>query len=124
MATSRMPDEFFDLVSHHLPPENPVGPRGGRPATPHRTVVKVLCYVLPTDCRRPDVPPGTGCSTAASSATTGTISRDASSAARTACSLPEPAAYAASAADTSRPAEPSSPGKRGLARVRPATASP
>lgn len=31
MATSRMPDEFFDLVNHHLPPEPTVGPYGGRP---------------------------------------------------------------------------------------------
>ena len=31
MAAARMPDEFFDLVAHHLPPEQPVGPRGGRP---------------------------------------------------------------------------------------------
>ena len=27
MASARMPDEFFDAVSHHLPPEQPVGRR-------------------------------------------------------------------------------------------------
>jgi hypothetical protein len=31
MAEARMPNEFYDLVSHHLPPEQPVGPKGGRP---------------------------------------------------------------------------------------------
>ena len=51
MAANSMPDEFFDLVSHHLPSEQPVGPRGGRPAIPHRTVVRVLWYVLTTGCR-------------------------------------------------------------------------
>jgi hypothetical protein len=25
-----MPDEFFETVAHHLPPEMPVGPKGGR----------------------------------------------------------------------------------------------
>jgi hypothetical protein len=34
-----MPEEFFQLVSHHLPPEQPVGPKGRRPPIPHRTVV-------------------------------------------------------------------------------------
>jgi hypothetical protein len=27
MAEARMPNEFYDLVSHHLPPEQPVGPK-------------------------------------------------------------------------------------------------
>src|SRR4051794_5884655 len=40
MASSRMPDEFFELVSHHLPPQPTVGPKGGRPPIPHRTVLK------------------------------------------------------------------------------------
>jgi|SRR4051812_32166586 transposase len=62
MASSRMPDEFFDLVSHHLPPERPVGPKGGRPQIDHRTVVKVLWYVLATGCRWEDVPQEMGCS--------------------------------------------------------------
>jgi len=36
MASARMPDCFFDLVAHHLPPEQPVGEQGGRPAIGHR----------------------------------------------------------------------------------------
>jgi transposase len=62
MASSRMPDEFFDLVSHHLPPEPIVGPKGGRPPIPHRTVLKVIWYVLASGCRWEDVPPEMGCS--------------------------------------------------------------
>ena len=62
MASSRMPDEFFDLVSHHLPPEPVVGPKGGRPPVPHRTVLKVIWYVLASGCRWEDVLPEMGCS--------------------------------------------------------------
>jgi hypothetical protein len=31
MAIARMPEAFFDLAAHHLPPEQAVGPAGGRP---------------------------------------------------------------------------------------------
>jgi transposase len=57
-----MPDEFFELVSHHLPPEQPVSSRGGRRRIPHRTVLRVLWFVLTTGCRWEDVPPELGCS--------------------------------------------------------------
>src|SRR5436190_5743811 len=63
MAAARMPDEFFDLVAHHLPPEPPpVGPKGGRPWIGHRAVVRVIWFVLATGCRWEDVPPELGCS--------------------------------------------------------------
>jgi len=62
MALARMPDDFYDLVSHHLPPEQPVGPRGGRPAIAHRPVLNVIWFVLATGCRWEDVPPAMGCS--------------------------------------------------------------
>jgi transposase len=62
MASSRMPDAFYDLVSHHLPPEQPVGPKGGRPRIGHRVVLKVIWYVLAVGCRWEDVPPDMGCS--------------------------------------------------------------
>jgi hypothetical protein len=29
MACTQLPDEFFDAVAHYLPPEEPVGPKGG-----------------------------------------------------------------------------------------------
>src|SRR5262249_52136414 len=62
MAQSRMPDEFYDLISHHLPPEQPVGPKGGRPRIAHRIAIKVIWYVLAARCRSEDVPPELGCS--------------------------------------------------------------
>ena len=63
MAASHMPDEFYDLVAHHLPPEPPrVGPNGGRPWVPHRVVVRVLWYVRATGVRWADVPTELGCS--------------------------------------------------------------
>jgi transposase len=62
MAAARMPDEFFDLVSHHLPPEKPVGPKGGRPSIPHRTALGVIWFVLATGNRWEDVPKEMGCS--------------------------------------------------------------
>jgi transposase len=62
MADARLPDEFYDLVSHHLPPEQPVGPRGGRPCIAHRVVLKVIWFVLVTGCRWQDVPLELGCS--------------------------------------------------------------
>jgi transposase len=62
LATAHMRDEFFDLVAHHLPPEQPVGPNGGRPRVGHRVVVRVLWFVLATGCRREDAPAELGCS--------------------------------------------------------------
>src|SRR5215203_4697745 len=62
MAGARMPAGFFRLAAHHLPPEQPPGPAGGRPALEHRQVVNVLWFVLATGCRWDDVPPEMGCS--------------------------------------------------------------
>src|SRR4051812_18985600 len=57
-----MPDEFYDLVAHHLPPEHPIGPRGGRRRIGHRAVVRVIWFVLASGTRWEDVPPELGCS--------------------------------------------------------------
>jgi transposase len=62
MASAHLPDEFYDLVSHHLPPEQPVGPKGGRPRIAQRLVLKVIWFVLTTGCRWEDVPHEMGCS--------------------------------------------------------------
>jgi transposase len=62
MAHAHMPDDFYDLVSHHLPPEQPVGPKGGRPRIAHRIVLKVIWFVLASGCRWEDVPHEMGCS--------------------------------------------------------------
>lgn len=62
MADARMPEEFFEEVMTFLPVEQGVGPQGGRPPTPHHTVLKVLWFVLTTGCRWEDVPLELGCS--------------------------------------------------------------
>jgi transposase len=59
---SRMPEEFFRELEPHLPPEKPIGLRGGRPMIGHQTVVKVIWYVLTSGCRWQDVPLEMGCS--------------------------------------------------------------
>lgn len=62
MAGARMPPGFYKLAAHHLPPEHPVGPDGGRPVIEHRLVLKVLWFVLASGCRWEDVLPELGCS--------------------------------------------------------------
>ena len=62
MANAHMPEEFYDRVAHHLPPEQPAGKKGGRPRVANRVVLKVLWFVLATGNRREDVPPEMGCS--------------------------------------------------------------
>lgn len=62
MAKAQMPEEFYGELEPHLPPELPVGPRGGRPPVPHRVVMKVIWFVLVTGCRWEDVPREMGCS--------------------------------------------------------------
>src|SRR3954465_13739757 len=63
MATAPMPDAFFALVAHHLPPEPPpVGPRGGRPWIGHRVALRAIWFVLATGCPWGDVPHEPGCS--------------------------------------------------------------
>ncbi len=60
MAPARMPGAFFQLAAHHLPPELPVGPTGGRPRVGHHAILKVLWFVLVTGRRWEDVPPELG----------------------------------------------------------------
>src|SRR4051794_21879959 len=62
MASAHMPEEFFDTLARHLPPEQPVGPEGGRSRVGHRTVVRALWFALTTGVRREDVPAELGCS--------------------------------------------------------------
>ena len=42
MANALMPEEFFETVAPHHPPEQPVGPKGGRPRVGHRVIWFVL----------------------------------------------------------------------------------
>src|SRR3954451_2314101 len=62
MANACLPDAFYDLVAHHLPPEKAVGPKGGRPPIRHRIALKVIWFVLVSGCRWEDVPQEMGCS--------------------------------------------------------------
>ena len=62
MAKAQMPDEFFDELEPYLPPEQPIGPSGGRPPIAHRIVMKAIWFVLVTGCRWEDVPQELGCS--------------------------------------------------------------
>lgn len=62
MADARMPVEFFEELKPQLPPEEPVGPKGGRPRKAHEVVMKVIWFVLCAGCRWEDVPLEMGCS--------------------------------------------------------------
>jgi transposase len=62
MGSSRMPPEFFEELEPHLPLEEPVGPKGGRPRVAHAIVVRVIWFVLTSGCRWEDVPLELGCS--------------------------------------------------------------
>ncbi|MCY3008128.1 MAG: IS5 family transposase [Planctomycetota bacterium] len=62
MATAQLSPEFFGILVHHLPPELPVGPAGGRPRVGHLTAIRVIWFVLTTGARWEDVPPEMGCS--------------------------------------------------------------
>lgn len=43
-------DAFWERAGP-LMPENPISPKGGRPPTPHRTVLNGILYVLRTGCQ-------------------------------------------------------------------------
>jgi len=61
MADACMPEKFYELARPMLPAEKEIGSKGGRPPTGHRTVLKVIWFVLVTGCRWKDVPQEMGC---------------------------------------------------------------
>ncbi len=61
MADACMPEKFYELARPMLPAEKEIGPKGGRPPTGHRTVLKVIWFVLVTGCRWKEVPQEMGC---------------------------------------------------------------
>ena len=58
---ARMPDEFYEIVKHFLPEQDPPGCRGGRPLKSHRVVLGVIWFVEISGCRWKDIPPEMGC---------------------------------------------------------------
>jgi hypothetical protein len=46
MASAQMPDEFMEELEAHLPPEQPVRPKGGRPPVAHTVVMRAIWFVL------------------------------------------------------------------------------
>lgn len=62
MASSRMPDEFMEVLEPLIPPDEPVGPSGGRPRVLNRIVLPVIWYVLTSGVRWADILPAMGCS--------------------------------------------------------------
>jgi transposase len=61
MADACMPEKYYELACPLLPPVKEPGPDGGRPPTAHRTVLRVIWFVLVTGCRWKDVPQEMGC---------------------------------------------------------------
>jgi transposase len=61
MADACMPEKYYELACPMLPLEKELGPTGGRPPKSHRTVLKVIWFVLVTGCRWKDVPQEMGC---------------------------------------------------------------
>jgi transposase len=62
MADCFMPVEFMDVLQPLLPPDMPVGPKGGRPPVRNGVVLPVIWYVLSTGVRWHDILPVMGCS--------------------------------------------------------------
>src|SRR6266849_6973026 len=61
MADACMQEKYYELARPMLPPETEPGANGVRPPTGHRTVRKVIWFVLVTGCRWKDVPQEIGC---------------------------------------------------------------
>ena len=62
MAKSCMPEGFWEVAEPLLPPDRPVGPKGGRPRVPNRIALRAVWYVLTAGVRWQDVPAEVGCS--------------------------------------------------------------
>lgn len=62
MATAFMPEEFVAVIEPLLPPDEPVGPKGGRPRVLNLIALRVIWYVLATGVRWYDIWPDMGCS--------------------------------------------------------------
>jgi len=59
-----VPDDFWEFIAP-LIPDVPVSPKGGRPSTPHRTILNGILYVLRTGCQWKMMPREYGSGTSA-----------------------------------------------------------
>jgi transposase len=62
MANCFMSEEFFEVAKPLLPPDKPVGRKGGRPRILNWVALRVIWYVLATGIRWHDVLPEMACS--------------------------------------------------------------
>src|SRR5258706_351588 len=58
MAKAIMPAGFWEAAEPYLPPDKPVGPRGGRPPIANRVALRVVWYVLTAGVRWQEGPAG------------------------------------------------------------------
>jgi len=61
MADACLPEKFYESARPILPAEKEIGPQGGRRPTAHRTVLKVIWFVLVTSCGWKDLPQEMDC---------------------------------------------------------------
>lgn len=62
MSLASLPDELWEEIEPLLPPDEPPGPRGGRPPVPNRVVMRGLYFILSSGIRWEDLPREIGCS--------------------------------------------------------------
>jgi transposase len=62
MSRAVMPETFYEIAAHHLPPDRRPRADGGRPRIPNRIALRVIWYVLASGVRWEDVPRELGCS--------------------------------------------------------------
>jgi transposase len=62
MSRAVMPEKFYEIAAHHLPPDPSPRDEGGRPRIPNRIALRVIWYVLASGVRWEDVPKELGCS--------------------------------------------------------------
>jgi len=62
MSHAAMPEKFYEIAAHHLPPDALPRPDGGRPRVPNLVALRVIWYVLASGVRWEDVPRDLGCS--------------------------------------------------------------
>src|ERR1700761_5345257 len=62
MPSATLPEELWDQLEPLLPPDEKPGPRGGRPRTLNRVVMRGIYFMLCTGIRWEELPREIGCS--------------------------------------------------------------